>query len=73
MKQTLMPLSAEQLIKTIEKNETTIMFYTRGIAIDTMFRNSTGELERFGKALAKYPPAYEADLENGTEIVDRMR
>jgi hypothetical protein len=72
VKQTLMPLSGEQLIRTIENNQTTLMFYGRGILVEAMFRNSTGELERFGRALDKYPPLYETDFVGGTEIVGRM-
>ena len=58
MKQTLMPLTTEELIKTIESNQSTIMFYSRGASAENIIPKSTGQLARFGQALDKYPPVY---------------
>ena len=58
MKQTLMPLTTEELIKSIESNQSTIMFTSRGHINEDIIRNSTGQLARFGRALDKYPPVY---------------
>jgi hypothetical protein len=58
VKQTLMPLTAEELIKTIESNQLTVMFGYRGDTDEDMIRNSTGQLARFGQTLDKYPPEY---------------
>ena len=58
VKQTLMPLTTEELIKTIESNQSTVMFRNRGHIFVNMIRNSTGQLARFGRAFDKYPPVY---------------
>ncbi len=58
MKQTLMPLTTEELIKTVESNQSTIMFDSRGHDTEDMMRNSTGRLARFEQAFQKYPPVY---------------
>ena len=58
MKQTLMPLTTEELIKTIESNQSTVMFWYRGDVNEDVLRNSSGQLARFGQALEKYPPVY---------------
>ncbi len=53
-----MPLTTEGLIKTIENNQSTSMFYSRGDITEDIIHNRTGQLARFGKALSKYPPVY---------------
>jgi hypothetical protein len=62
VKQTLMPLSTERLIKTIESNQSTTMFYNRG----DIRENSIRQLARLGQALDKYPPVYL--MENDGEL-----
>jgi hypothetical protein len=64
-----MPLSTEQLIQTIENNQSTIMFQARGVIAETILRNSNDQLARFGRALDKYPPVYESELPNGREEI----
>ena len=54
----------EELIKTIESNQSTIMFSNRGAVTEDMIRNSTGQLARFGQALDKYPPVYMNEYDN---------
>jgi hypothetical protein len=58
VKQALMPLTTEELIKTIESNQSTVMFKYRRDFNQDIIRHSTGQLTRFGQALDKYPPAY---------------
>ncbi len=58
VKQTLMPLTTEELIKTIESNQSTIMFQYRGDINEDILRKSTGQLARFEQAFDKYPPVY---------------
>src|ERR1700679_347232 len=53
-----MPLTTEELIKTIESNQSTIMFRYRQHINEDIIRKSTGQLARFGQALDKYPPVY---------------
>ncbi len=53
-----MPLTTEEIIKTIESNQSAIMFQNRGHINEDIIRNSTGQLARFGPALDKYPPVY---------------
>jgi hypothetical protein len=63
-------------MKTIENNQSTIVFRYRGDIIEEMLRNSSGKLDRFAKAMRKYPPIYVtdlvADLER-TKIVGRRK
>jgi hypothetical protein len=56
VKQTQMPLSTEELLKTIESNKSTVMFDYRGHPAEQILRNSTGEQARFKVALEKYAP-----------------
>ena len=53
-----MPLTTEELIKTIESNQSTIMFEFQGHISEGIIRNSTGQLARFRQAFDKYPPVY---------------
>ncbi len=49
-----MPLTTEEIIKTIESNTTTIMFQNRKDVYEDMIR----QLARFRRAFNKYPPVY---------------
>ncbi len=57
-----MALSSEELMELIENNQSTIMFLFRGRNHEEILRNSTGQLERYAKALDKYPPIYGSDI-----------
>jgi hypothetical protein len=66
VKQTLVPLSTEQFMKTIENNQSRLMFaYHEHILEDTL-RSDDSELDRFSLALKKYPPVY------GSELTDNL-
>jgi hypothetical protein len=46
------------------------MFSSRGHILEEVLRNSTtGKLERFVKALDKYPPVYEIDITPGKKKI----
>ena len=64
VKQTVMPLSMETLLKALESNQLTIMFSSRGDLPEYALRNTNGELARFGKAMDKHPPMYGSDYPN---------
>jgi hypothetical protein len=63
VKQKLMPLTTEEIIKTIESSQSTIMFGNRGSSSENLIRSSTGHLGRLRQALEKYPPVYWEDYE----------
>ncbi len=74
VKQTLMPPLTEELISTIENNQSTVLFWDREDIARQILRNSSGQPERIEKALAKYPPIYVNDLVthwSGRVTVDR--
>jgi hypothetical protein len=73
VKQKLMPLTTEEIIKTIESNQSTIMFGNRGSFSENIIRSSTGQLARFRQALIKYPPVYwnEYDYMNIYELLTK--
>ncbi len=48
----------EELIKTIESNQSTIMFQYRGDITEDILHNTSGQQARFRPALNKYPPVY---------------
>lgn len=63
MKQSLMPLSTEELLKTFENNQLTIMFTYRGHINEKILRSGSGaEVKHIEKALEKYSPIYANDL-----------
>ncbi len=62
VKHSIMPLTTEQLLKTIENKQSTAMFSARGSIGEEIFRNSSGQLGRFTKALDKYSPVYKSEL-----------
>jgi hypothetical protein len=53
-----MPLTTEELIKTIESNQSAVMFHYGGDVNEDIVRNSSGNLARFRQAFNKYPPVY---------------
>jgi hypothetical protein len=63
VKQTLVPLSTEEIIQLVEHNQSTLMFAHQSDSSEKIFRsNSSGKLARFGKAMDKYPPVYKDNL-----------
>jgi hypothetical protein len=62
IKPKLMSLSNEELLKTIENNQTTVMFRYKEHTIDKLIRYSNGELDRIEVAIEKYPPLYANSL-----------
>jgi hypothetical protein len=63
VKQSLLPLSTEELIETIEKNQTTTMFMFPGEYGEHYLRDLSGdELFRFIEAVNKYPNNYLSDF-----------
>jgi hypothetical protein len=67
VKQTLMPLSTEELIKTIESNQSTTMFRSREHLTEDIIR----QLARFEQALDKYPPVYSSEY-NHTDMYELL-
>jgi hypothetical protein len=58
VKQSIVPPSTEDLIRTVENNQTTIMFFDRGDIAEKILRStSIGH-----RLLEKYPPIYINDL-----------
>jgi hypothetical protein len=59
-----MPLTTEELIKTVESHQSTIMFDFQGDIRANIIRNTTGQLARFGQALNKFPLVYWDEYRN---------
>jgi hypothetical protein len=59
VKQSLVPLSTDQLITKIENNELTTMFVSKGHLTENLFRTkNTAGLESSRTAFEKYPTMY---------------
>jgi hypothetical protein len=58
VKQDVMPLTIETILKHIQNDQPTIMFDFRGNFTESILRNSSGELAVFGKALDKTQAIY---------------
>jgi hypothetical protein len=60
IKDVVPPLTFEDLIKTIENNESRVMFVNRGQLVEKMLRDDSTNL--FAKAVQKHAPIYATDL-----------
>lgn len=63
LKNIVLPLTSEELVKMIENNQSHIMFTSRGQLMEHLMRDDV-MLQDYNNTLHKYPPIY-ADDESG--------